>query len=337
MTKPSLAEVVNNRRLIQGPRNDLMAVYPLKHSWAWDVYKVMLANHWIPDEVSLVNDSECYNYRLNDNERTAYNRALAFLSNLDGIQFNNINMNIIGHVTSPEVEMCLSRQAFEETLHVRSYAQMIEAITDDPESIYGMFETDEILAKKNDFILKQSRMLGEDFSPHGFALAIVSNVMLEGLYFFTGFLTFYLLAREGKMLGSADMIRYIQRDEEQAHLTLFRLMLNTMRQENPEVFTPAWEQDAVAIIKESQALESAWGKYVNGTLTGCSETMIELYTQYLANLRAEQMGLPLPFEPVENPFSWVAEYTRLNALEMNFFEGKVTDYRAGALDGLDEL
>ncbi|MDR8279276.1 ribonucleotide-diphosphate reductase subunit beta, partial [Acinetobacter baumannii] len=88
---------------------------------------------------------------------------------------NNINQNIAKHVTSPEVSMCLSRQAWEEALHVKSYATIIETVSLDPMSVYMTFERDGLLAQKNQFILKQSRLLGEKFSAEGFALSCVSN------------------------------------------------------------------------------------------------------------------------------------------------------------------
>lgn len=329
------AKRVNDRRLILGPRDDLMAISPMKHKWARDVWKLMLANTWTPGEVNLADDVICYRENLTEAERNAYDKALAFLSNLDGIQFHNINMNIAAHVTSPEVEMCLSRQAFEEALHVDSYSQMIEAISLDPMSIYMTFERDGILAKKNEFILEQSKVLGaEEFTARGFALALVSNILLEGVYFFSGFLVFYLLARQGKMLGSADMIRFIQRDEEQNHLTLFMHMLNTMRIENPEVFDDAFWRDAYQIFHESVQLEVSWAKYIfSGGVFGATDDMLENYIKTLGNKRADYIDAPfLPYSNVTNPYEWVERFSAPNGVEKNFFETKVDAYQTGALE-----
>lgn len=329
------AKRVNDRRLILGPRDDLMAISPMKHTWARDVWKLMLANTWTPGEVNLADDVICYRENLTEAERNAYDKALAFLSNLDGIQFHNINANIAAHVTSPEVEMCLSRQAFEEALHVDSYSQMIEAISLDPMSIYMTFERDGILAKKNEFILEQSKVLGaEEFTARGFALALVSNILLEGVYFFSGFLVFYLLARQGKMLGSADMIRFIQRDEEQNHLTLFKHMLNTMRIENPEVFDDAFWRDAYKIFHESVQLEISWAKYIfSGGVFGATDDMLENYIKTLGNKRAAYIDAPfMPYSNVVNPYEWVERFSAPNGVEKNFFETKVDAYQVGALE-----
>ncbi|WP_083266149.1 ribonucleotide-diphosphate reductase subunit beta [Burkholderia lata] len=59
--------------------------------------------------------------------------------------------------------------------------------------------------------------------------SIVANVAPEGIYFYSAFLVFYALARNGKMIGSADSVKLIHRDE-RTHLDLFAKMHETMKQ-----------------------------------------------------------------------------------------------------------
>ncbi len=141
-----------------------MAISPMKHTWAKGILDRMENNTWFPHVVNMADDVASYN-RLNAADRFMFDKALAFLSNLDGIQFNNINQNIAKHVTSPEVAMCLSRQAWEEALHVKSYATIIETVSLDPMSVYMTFERDGLLAQKTssfsnsrDYSVKNSRL-----------------------------------------------------------------------------------------------------------------------------------------------------------------------------------
>ena len=203
---------VNERRLIESKTNKLMMVRPLKHDWARVVLEKMQNNTWDQREVDLSNDAKQYSTgELNNGNLTAYKKTLAFLSNLDGIQFNNLTMNIGKHITSPEVSMCIARQAWEEVMHVLSYAQMIESIGFDPVEIYWMFEEDEVLSEKNQYIMSSSEILGNEYSPENFVKAIVANIVLEGIYFFNGFLIMYNLERQNLMRGSAKMVKFIQR------------------------------------------------------------------------------------------------------------------------------
>ncbi len=321
---------VNARRLILGPSDNLMAISPMKHKWARPLWQVMLKNTWTAQEIDLSRDVQCYKHELTDGERFMYDKALAFLSNLDGIQFNNLTHNIGHHITSPEVSMLISRQAFEEALHVDAYSAMIEAVSLDPMAVYMTFERDGLLAAKNEHILRQSATLGTDFSPETFALAVVSNILLEGIYFFSGFFAFYLLARNGKMTGSADMIRLIQRDEEGTHLKLFVAMLETLRQEHPEVFTDEFWKKVDALFREAVELESAWGRHIiQGGVLGASDQIVNDYIKSLANERADMIGLPHPYPGVKNPVAWVKKFSSVNGVETNFFEGKVSTYQAG--------
>lgn len=325
----NLIEMINNRRLIEGPEDRLMCVNPLKHKWAWEMMDSMENNSWFPKSIAMTEDILCYKEKLDDAERNMYDKALAFLSNLDGIQFNNLITNIGAHVTSPEVSMALSLQAYQEANHVRAYSIMTEAISMDPLKIYGMYQTDEVLAKKNQFIMTQSDELAGGFSAEKFALAVIGNICLEGIYFFSGFLGFYVLAKNGKMLKSADQIKYIQRDE-LSHLELFIHMYHTLQFERPEIFTPAFYAKARRLVMDAVELETSWGKYIiEGGVLGVTDAIITSYIQYLANERVARLGWEPLYPGVKNPVSWVNKFSAVNGVETNFFEGKPTDYQAG--------
>lgn len=329
----NIIEMINARRLINGPEDKLMCVSPLKHKWAWDMMDSMENNTWFPKSIAMNDDKLCYAERLDDAERAMYDKALAFVSNLDGIQFNNLITNIGSHITSPEVSMVVARQAYEEANHVRAYATMIEAVSADPLKIYGMYQTDEILEKKNQFIMTQSDALSENFSPENFALAVIGNICLEGIYFFSGFLGFYVLAKKGLMLKSADQIKYIQRDE-LTHLEIFIHMYYTLTVENPEIFTEAFYQKAQQLIRDAVELETAWGKYIiAGGVLGVTDTIVTEYIKHLANERVRRLGWNPLYPGVKNPVGWVDKFSAVNGVETNFFEGKPTDYQAGG--GLD--
>ena len=324
---------INDRRLILGERNNLMQIRPVKHAWAMKVLEQQQNNSWDQREVDLSEDAKQYaTGMLVDGNLTAYRRALAFLSNLDGIQLNNLTMNIGRHITSPEVSMCITRQAWEEAQHVLSYAQMIETIGFDPEDIYWMFDTDPILAEKNAFITRSSEILGSGFSTENFIKAVVANVALEGIYFFNGFLTFYNLERQGLMRNSAKMIQLIQRDEEGTHLPIFINMWKTLREENPEAFTPQLIKECVEIIELAAQHEIVWGKYIiSEGVMGLTEEIITGFIEHLADKRLTELGLYTLYG-TKNPIPWFYEASNINGGETNFFEGKSASYSTGALE-----
>lgn len=333
-------QVVNQRRIIGGPRSELMAISPMKHAFCRDFWNQMLANTWFATEIDVSKDVQCYKNVLTSGERMAYDYGLSFLSNLDGIQLHNITDNISQWVTSPEIKMVLTRQAYEEALHVDAYSTMIEAISLDPMAVYTMFERDGMLAAKNEHIMRQSKALSENYSPRAYCMAVVANVALEGIYFYSGFLTFYTLGKRGLMTGSSDQIKFINRDEV-THLNFFIRKLEELMKENPEVFDEQFWIDAEALIRSSVELESNWGKYIiRGGVLGMSDQIVEDYIKHLGNVRwaamvknAHPSVKRVLFPGVKNPVEWVTKFSSINGDESNFFEAKVKSYQVGGAGG----
>jgi ribonucleoside-diphosphate reductase beta chain len=336
----SNAELINGRRVINGPDDGLMQVHPLKHPFADKVFKTMLKNTWFPQEVPMARDVEMWNEptALTATERNVYKRSLAFVSNLDGLQTNNLVNNILRHITSPEVTLAVTRQAYEEALHVHSYATMVEALGLDPEEIYGMYRRDQELYKKNRYVLQAvSKIASSDFKTGSFIQdqlfleACTGNIILEGIYFYSAFLNFYVLKRNNKMPGSAEMIQFINRDEDM-HLQLFTHIVNQIKEEQPELWTPEFQERIIANIKGAVEHELAWGVSCLGEgMLGLTAANLKEYLQFVGDVRLQSIGLPKQYFS-KNPFPWIDEYTQGSMVEVNFFEGTVKEYSVGSLD-----
>ena len=319
-------DVLKRRKIINGERSKLMMVRPVKHQFARDLLRIMINNTWGTDEVDLTGDKLQYESGvLTDGELTAYKRALAFVSNLDGIQLNNLTNNINQHVTSPEVNQCLVRQAWEEALHVEAYATMIETIGFDPLEVYFMYEDDPLLAEKNAYIMRQSEILGDGFSEDNYVLACAANIALEGIYFYSAFLTFYTLSRQNKMVGSAKMIKLIQRDE-RTHLHLFVTKWKSLVSECPNAFRPSQLKKVREIFRLAAALEATWGSHIiQGGVLGLTDEIFEQFCAYRADECMRLIGLD-PIFNTKNPVPWFDKYAQVNEADQNFFETKVDNY-----------
>jgi ribonucleoside-diphosphate reductase beta chain len=131
------------------------------------------------------------------------------------------------------------------------------------------------------------------------------------------------------MLGSADMIRYIQRDEEGTHLELFKNMYHTLQAENPDVFDTLFYRQARQLLKAAAELEIAWGKHIiQGGILGLTDAIMEGFVKDRANVCAAMLGME-PIFSDGRPVPWFKDATRINGKKQNFFEGKVTDYSVG--------
>ncbi|TLD84485.1 ribonucleotide-diphosphate reductase subunit beta [Helicobacter sp. MIT 11-5569] len=328
---PNSQENVNERKIFGGNPTSIFELNKIKYQWAYNLWKVMLANSWFPEEVNMTQDKRDYADGLTPEEKLGYDRALAQLIFMDSLQTNNLIDNVNPYITSPEINLILVRQAFEEALHSQSYAVMVESISANTDEIYEMWRTDTQLKNKNDYIANVYEELAINPTEPTLLKAMFANQILEGIYFYSGFAFFYTLARSGKMLGSAQMIRFIQRDEV-THLLLFQNMINSLKKEMPHLFTKDLLEEVVEMFREAVKIESSWGDYITqGQILGLTSEIIHEYIRYLADDRLKRVGLP-PLFNAKHPIKWVDSFSSFNEQKTNFFEGNVTNYAKGSIN-----
>lgn len=317
------------RRMIGGNTTNLNDFNNMRYTWASDWYRQAMNNFWIPEEINLTQDTKDYPL-LSEAERKAYDKILSFLVFLDSLQSNNLP-TLAEYITANEVNLCLHIQTFQECVHSQSYSYMLDTICS-PEKrneILYQWKTDEHLLRRNTFIGN----CYNEFQKHqdGFTLmkTAIANFILEGIYFYSGFMFFYNLARNGKMSGSAQEIRYINRDEN-THLWLFRSIILELKKEEPELFSPEYVKVYEDMMREGVDQEIAWGQYVIGNdIPGLNAQMVNDYIRYLGNLRWTGLGFPLLYEDnYKEPESmgWVSQYANANMVKTDFFEAKSTAY-----------
>ena len=320
---------VRNRRMIGGNTTNLNDFNNMKYTWVSDWYRQAMNNFWVPEEINLGPDVKDYPM-LDAGERRAYDKILSFLVFLDSIQ--TANLPAIGeYITANEINLCLSIQTFQEAVHSQSYSYMLDTICE-PQTrneVLYQWKNDEHLLARNTFIGNLYNEFQKDKSPFTFMKTVVANFILEGVYFYSGFMFFYNLGRNHKMPGSAQEIRYINRDEN-THLWLFRNMILELKNEEPELFTPDRVEVYREMIKEGCRQEIAWGHYAIGDkVPGLTKDMITDYIQYLGNLRCMSLGFEPIYEGHEKEpesMAWVSQYSNANMIKTDFFEARSTAY-----------
>ena len=318
---------VSKKRMINGNTTNLNDFNNMKYSWVADWYRQAMNNFWIPEEINLSQDLKDYN-KLNEYETTPYDKILSFLIFLDSIQTANLS-NINSYITASEVNLCLTIQAFQEAVHSQSYSYMLDTICS-PEKrneILYQWKDDKILLERNKFIGEQYNKFLENPSKENLIKTIMANFILEGIYFYSGFMFFYNLERNGKMPGSAQEIRYINRDEN-THLWLFRNLIRELQKEEADVFTDELVNELRFMMKTGVEHEINWGNYVIGeNIQGINKNLIESYIKFLGNKRLKEIGLEPLFEGYDkNPAAWVDSLANANSVKTDFFEAKSTAY-----------
>jgi ribonucleoside-diphosphate reductase beta chain len=327
--------------IINNPKTDPNKILPMKYMWAREHYKTGVSNNWSPEEVSMQKDVEQWKSddALTKEERELILLNLGFFSTAESLTANNIVLAIYNHVTNPECRQYLLRQAFEEAVHTDTFIYCCDTLGLNPEEIYNMYNTVKVIKEKDDFVVNLTQIVfNPSFTTDGdeniqkFLHDLIGfYVIMEGIYFYAGFAMMLALKRQNKMMGIGEQFEYIMRDES-VHLAFGCDLINTIKQEYPQVWTESFQKEILSLIKESVELEKKYAIEAcpNG-IVGINSKQFTDYVEYIADRRLERIGLPKQYKK-ENPFPWMSQSTDLNK-EKNFFETRVTEYQtAGSLD-----
>jgi ribonucleoside-diphosphate reductase beta chain len=328
---------VEDKRIINSSA-DVNQLVPFKYKWAWEKYLAGCANHWMPQEVNMSADIALWKNPngLTDDERRLVMRNLGFFSTADSLAANNIALGTYRHITNPECRQYLLRQAFEEAIHTHAYQYIVESLGLDEGEVFNMYHEVQSIRDKDEFLLPFIDVLtNPDFktgTPESdqklLRSLIVFACIMEGLFFYVGFVQILALGRQNKMTGAAEQYQYILRDESM-HLNFGVDVINQIKLENPHLWTPAFREEIRGLIQKGVELEY---RYAEDTMPrgvlGLNAGMFKEYLRFIANRRCQQIGVDVLYQGATNPFPWMAEMIDLKK-EKNFFETRVTEYQTG--------
>jgi ribonucleoside-diphosphate reductase beta chain len=328
---------VEDKRIINC-NADVNQLVPFKYKWAWEKYISACANHWMPQEVNMSADIALWKNPngLTDDERLMVKRNLGFFTTADSLAANNIVLGTYRHITNPECRQYLLRQAFEEAIHTHAYQYIVESLGLDEGEIFNMYHEVSSIREKDEFLLPFiDTLTNPDFktgTPETdrqlLRSLIVFACIMEGLFFYVGFVQILALGRQNKMTGAAEQYQYIMRDESM-HLNFGVDVINQIKLENPHLWTLEFREEIRGLMQKGVELEY---RYAEDTMPrgvlGMNASMFKEYLRFIANRRCQQIGLDVLYPGAGNPFPWMAEIIDLKK-EKNFFETRVTEYQTG--------
>lgn len=326
-----------DKRIINGD-TDVNQLVPFKYHWAWDKYLATCANHWMPQEVNMQRDIELWKRPngLTDDERRIVIRNLGFFTTADSLAANNIVLGTYRHITAPECRQFLLRQAFEEAIHTHAYQYIVESLGLDEGEVFNAYHEIASIRAKDEFLIPFIDTLCDPAFKTGtlesdqllLKSLIVFACIMEGLFFYVGFVQILALGRQNKMTGAAEQYQYILRDESM-HCNFGIDLINSIKQENPHLWTVAFQDELYGLFRKAIELEYAYAEDTmpRGVL-GLNAAMFKEYLDFIANRRMQQIGLEPLFPHADNPFPWMSEMIDLKK-EKNFFETRVTEYQSG--------
>lgn len=171
------------------------------------VWEKLTSQFWLDTRFPLSNDLKTW-AQMTDAEKWVTMRVFTGLTLLDTIQGRVGAINLLPDALTQHEEAVLLNIAFMEAVHAKSYSSIFSTLasSDEIEDAFRWSEENEYLQKKANIIL--SYYDGTDPQKRK-----IASVMLESFLFYSGFYLPLYLSSKAKLTNTADMIRFIIRDE----------------------------------------------------------------------------------------------------------------------------
>ncbi|AGX02019.1 MULTISPECIES: ribonucleotide-diphosphate reductase subunit beta [Bacillaceae] len=326
--------------IINGECSNILNWDDVRFQWAFPKYKRMLANFWTPFEINMSQDIKQFP-DLSEEEKEAFLKIIGLLALLDSIQTDYAG-KVADYLTDSSLSALMIILAQQEVIHNHSYSYVLSSIVDKnkQDEVFEFWRTEPALIKRNEFVASGYRNFAESPTVDSLLKSIIFDVVLEGLFFYSGFAFFYHLARNQKMVATSTMINYINRDE-QLHVDLFVKIFREILDEYPEQNTKELAEFAESTFREAAYLEIEWARSIIGDkISGILIGDVEEYIRFYANVRSNQLGFNRPFEGSRtNPLRWIKAYEEVDLGKSDFFEQKPRQYvKVNTVDnGFDDL
>jgi ribonucleoside-diphosphate reductase beta chain len=312
-----------------------LTLRPMRYPHFYDRFRDAIKNTWTVEEVDLHSDLRDL-ARLSAAERHLISRLVAFFATGDTIVSNNLVLNLYQHVNSPEGRLYLSRQLFEEAVHVQFYLTLLDTYVPDEAQRYEAFAAIEnipSIKRKADFCFRWidsinslQRLTTKD-DRRAFLLNLICfAACIEGLFFYGAFAYVYFLRSRGLLHGLASGTNWVFRDESM-HMAFAYDVIDTVRSEEPDLFDDELASQVREMISEAVECEVAFAEdLVDQGIPGLSLADMREYLQHVADRRLAQLGIG-PVYGSSNPFAFM-ELQDVQELS-NFFERRVSAYQVG--------
>lgn len=314
-----------------------------------DLDSKQMMNFWRPEEIELKKDRSDFK-ELSDNEKFIFTSNLKYQTMLDSVICRGVP-TLLEFVTNTELEACLMTWQFFEKIHSQSYSYVIQNVFADSSEIFGgIYEDKEIMKRANTAIADYNNLMGMACTTNSIKdikkqiyMTVVSINILEAIRFYVSFVCSFAFAENKKMVGNADIIKLIKRDEA-LHLANTQQILKILHSEESEGFTEVakeCQEDAIKMFESAASEEKEWASYLfkDGSIIGLNETVLHQYIDWLCMSRRKTIGLQ--YDNVgKNPIAgWTHHWMSSESVQVAPQEHEITSYKIGAskndLDDMD--
>lgn len=293
-----------------------MNLYPLRYEWAYNLYQEAVRNTWFPHNIPLKEDLEDWNAMTKD-EQHAVGFLMAFFNPAELIVNRSIALGIYPYLKSPECQLYVAKQMFEEANHCVAFESVLQIFPLDRQKIFSLHTKLPSMLAKEAYVMKYLKRMTEESIDIGslegkkdFVRNLVAtNLVMEGTWFYSGFMVALSFKQRNRLHNFGSLINQVARDES-VHVKFGINLIKAILEENPQLLTEEFAYEIRDIIIEGVDIETKFNKdlFPHGGILGLDADYVNQYVQFIADKRLEEMGLPKHYA-VENPAKWTGNAT----------------------------
>jgi len=311
---------------------------PDHYPWTKDFIDAIWSGFWTPDEFNFSSDYSQFKTEMTDQEREVLVRALSAIGQIE-VAVKTFWANLGDNLPHPSIRDLGYAMGNSEVIHNMAYEKLLDVL-----GITDVFEKNlenPIIAGRVQYLRKYLKKVYKDDRKQYIYAITLFTLFVENVSLFS---QFYIILHMNKnkaiLKDTAQQVKYT-RNEEMLHAQCGIKLINTMREEYPELFDEELEariseEIQAAIAYESEVIRWIMNGYEQKGLS--SEILIEFIKKRMVE-SLEAIGFEHGVTYDNNlvkETTWFDE--GLYGTNMvDFFQGRPVDYARGKGISADDL
>lgn len=311
---------------------------PDHYPWTKDFIDAIWSGFWTPDEFNFSSDYSQFKTEMTDHEREVLVRALSAIGQIE-VAVKTFWANLGDNLPHPSIRDLGYAMGNSEVIHNMAYEKLLDVL-----GITDIFEKNlenPIIAGRVEYLRKYLKKVYKDDRKQYIYAITLFTLFVENVSLFS---QFYIILHMNKnkaiLKDTAQQVKYT-RNEEMLHAQCGIKLINTMREEYPELFD---EELEARISEEIQAAIAYESNVIRWIMDGYEQKGLssEILIEFIKKRMVESLDA-IGFEHnvtydnnLVKETTWFEE--GLYGTNMvDFFQGRPVDYARGKGISADEL
>jgi len=300
---------------------------PNRYPWTDQFIEAMHNGFWTDKEFSFKSDIQQFKVELSDQEREIIVRTLSAIGQIE-VAVKTFWAKLGENLPHPSLSDLGYVMANVEVIHNNAYERLISIL-----GLEDVFEENlklEWIQGRVNYLRKYTHKFYKDSKKQYLYALILFTLFVENVSLFSQFYIINWFARNKNVLKDTDQQVKYTRNEENIHALVGIKIINTIREEHPELFD---EELKERILHEAEEALTAESKIVDWMVNGYKEDGLnaDLLKGFIKNRiisSLDQIGFKAPFE-IDNEAleatMWFEEELMGNNMA-DFFHTRPTEY-----------